>query len=161
MDFISSGVVAQTELHVLKLWTLTDRQTLDRLFSGEPQVWFWPLSRVVKHSELKEPTSLLNIDSTNPITTLLHFKHSIGTQTQTAVLKSSYIRQFYIYRPQALENLEDNLESKVRKFHSKIGYSWENPGPQKRIALETPYHDRHTGKSRARTEAKYTHFLVI
>lgn len=52
----------------------------------------------------------------------LTFQHSIGTKTQTAVIKSSYIRQFYIYGPQALENLEDNLESKVKKilFQNRI-----------------------------------------
>lgn len=75
------------------------------------------LIRGVKHSRLKEPSNLLKVDSTNPLTTLLHFKHSLGTETPTVVLNSSYIRQFYIYRPQALENVEDNLESQVREFH--------------------------------------------
>lgn len=90
----------------------------------------------------------------------LTFQHSIGTKTQTAVIKSSYIRQFYIYGPQALENLEDNLESKVRKFYFKIGFARETPGPQKRIIIETPYQDSHTSRSRVGLEPKYTFCFV-
>jgi hypothetical protein len=79
------------------------------------------------------------------------------------VLKSSYIRQFYIYGPQALENVEDNLESKVKKFHFKIGLAWEILASPKRIILKTHYQVRYTNRSREGLEAKYmsSNFPVI
>lgn len=155
MGFISSGGVAWTGVHVLKLQTPAVSQPLDHVFFGEPQGGVLTLTKSSQpfQAQVIHQSSKYKQHKSNNNTLTFQTQH--WHQNLNAVLNSSYIRQFYIYRPQASENLEDNLESKVRKFHSKVGFAWETPSPQKRIVLETPYHDSHTSRFIAGIEAKY------